>query len=298
MPLHSPEFSVSEFTTWHQSFEEDVALYRELGVDGIEVCERKLSDDPGRAREQLQELKRMGQGGQGRLKVTSVQPRVHALFCDFMCPDVQEPEARLARYRQSIDLFSPVFAGENLPMVTIGGNAPGSNFRLAHETARALYPKLADYAAERGMRIMFEPLNPILMNNDTFICTLDDAMRLIDDVGRDNFGLMLDLWHIFREPNIAERIANLGDRIFAVHISDYPKEEVRHPADRLIPGTGVIDLPKLLGAIERTGYRGAYCLEIFSADHLAGSLWQADAREVIVQSREGFRRAWDARTPG
>jgi len=39
---------------------------------------------------------------------------------------------------------------------------------------------------------MFEPLNPILMNADTFICNLDEAMRLIQKVNRPNFGLMLD----------------------------------------------------------------------------------------------------------
>ena len=34
--LSFPTFSVSEFTTWHQSFEEDVRLYHSLGVEGIE----------------------------------------------------------------------------------------------------------------------------------------------------------------------------------------------------------------------------------------------------------------------
>ena len=34
-----PLFSVSQFTTWHQSFEEDIALYRKLGLEGIEVLD-------------------------------------------------------------------------------------------------------------------------------------------------------------------------------------------------------------------------------------------------------------------
>ena len=38
-------FGVSEFTTWFQTFEQDVALYTRLGVDCIEVCERKLAKD-------------------------------------------------------------------------------------------------------------------------------------------------------------------------------------------------------------------------------------------------------------
>ena len=66
----TPMFSVSQYTTYPLTFEQDVELYRKLGVDGVEVCEEKLSSDPVEAREQLAMLAESG------LKVTSVQPRV------------------------------------------------------------------------------------------------------------------------------------------------------------------------------------------------------------------------------
>ncbi len=289
MAHNLPLFSVSQFTTWHQSFQEDIALYQELGIEGVELCERKLSTDPGQAREQLAVVRDSG------LQVTSVQPRVHALFSDFMCPDLTDPAERLNRYRQTIDLFAGAFPGQDLPLVTITGNAPNLNYQLAHRVARRLYPDLADYAADRGLRIMYEPLSPVLMNNDTFICTLHEAMQLIEDVNRPNFGLMLDLWHVWREPDIYRRVTALGDAIFGVHLSDWPAGEPRHPGDRRICGEGVINLPPMLGAIERAGYRGAYCLEIFSVDELPDSLWQTDPAEVIGRSRAGFERAWEAR---
>jgi sugar phosphate isomerase/epimerase len=284
-----PLFSVSQFTTWHQTFEEDIALYRKLGLEGIEVCQRKLATDPGQAREQLALVRDSG------LKVTSVQPRVHALFSDSMCPELDDPIERLNRYRQTIALFAEAFPGEELSLVTITGNAPNHNYRLAHRTARQLYPGLADYAADYGLRIMLEPLSPVLMNNDTFICTLNEAIQLIDDVDRPNFGLMLDIWHIWREPALYERLQALGERIFGVHLSDWPAGEPRHTGDRRICGQGIIDLPRLLGAIERAGYGGAYCLEIFSIDDLPDSLWLADPVEVIGRSRIGFEQAWQAR---
>ncbi len=285
-----PPFSVSEFTTWHQTFEADVALYAELGISGIEVCERKLSSDYQRAREQLQIIAQHG------LKVTSVQPRCHALFADSMCPDVDDPDERAAIFRSTIDLFSEVFPGENIPLVAISGNAPNHNYRHAHETARRIYPALADYAADRGLRIMFEPLNPIIMNADAFIVSLDAAMGLINDVARDNFGLMLDVWHIWQEPAIYERVAQIdGGRIFGVHVCDWPVGEPRHIGDRVLPGDGVIELPRLLKAIEATGYDGAYCLEIFSRDELDDSLWRQDARNVVKRGLAGFQKSWEAR---
>ena len=285
----SPLFSVSQFTTWHQTFEEDVALYQKLGIPGIEVCERKLSTDPGKAREQLSLVRDAG------LKVTSVQPRCHALFTDGMSPLPLDPRERAARYRQTIDLISGAFPGQSIPLVTISGNAPNFNFRHAHATARSIYPDLADYAADHGLRIMYEPLSPILMNADSFICTLDAAVRLIDDVNRPSFGLMLDVWHIWSEANIAPRIANLGNRIFGVHVCDWPQGEPRHVGDRVLPGQGVIPLPTLLGAVEKTGYKGAYCLEIFSIDDLADSLWKADPTKVLTEGRAGFEKAWTQR---
>jgi sugar phosphate isomerase/epimerase len=285
-----PLFSVSEFTTWHQTFEQDVALYLRLGIKGIEVCERKLSTDPNIAQDQLKALRNTG------LRVTSVQPRVHALYKDGMCPELDDPIERTKRYRQTIDLFASAFPGENLPLVTISGGAPDYDFRAAHATARTQYRLLADYAADHGVRIMFEPLSPVLMNVDTFICNLSEAMQLIQDVDRPkSFGLMLDVWHVWREPNICERIRDIGRLIFGVHICDWPKQEPRHFGDRVLPGDGVMDLPGLFGAIDASGYRDAYCLEIFSLDQFMDSLWKQDPTVVIERGRSGFLAAWRSR---
>jgi sugar phosphate isomerase/epimerase len=281
-----PLFAVSEFTTWHQTFEEDVALYIELGVDATEVCERKLSKDREKARDQLAYLK------ETNLSVCSIQPRVHALFPDSMSPEPTDAEARAEAYMKSIDLFSEFFP--NTPMVAISGNAPDYNYRSAHQTARNLYPQLAAQAASKKMRIAFEPLSVVLTNNDSFISTLDEAVTLARDVNHPNFGLLIDVWHVWREPIIHERLAKL-ENIFAVHLCDWPKGEPRAVADRAIPGEGMIDLPGLFTAIEKTGFNGAYALELFSADSLPDSLWRRDPRDVIEKSRKNFYKAWEAR---
>jgi sugar phosphate isomerase/epimerase len=281
-----PLFGVSQFTTWHQTFEEDIPLYLELGVDAIEVCERKLSSDNTKAKEQLAYLK------ETKLPVCSIQPRVHALFPDSMSPDIKDPKERIENFMRSVDLFAEFFP--DTPMVAISGNAPDYNFRYAHETARKLYPELAKYAVSKNMKIAFEPLSVVLMNNDSFISTLDEALTLIQDVNYSNFGLLLDVWHVWREPMITERLAKLGN-IFAVHLCDWPKGEPRAIADRVIPGEGLIDLPSLFAAIEASGFIGAYALELFSADHFPDSLWQRNPKDVIEKSRNNFYKLWEAK---
>lgn len=290
MNQESVQFGVSEFTHWFQTFEQDVALYTQMGVGGIELCERKLARDADRAREQLAFLCESG------LTVSSIQPRVHALFPDFMCPELLNPVERMAEYRKTIDLMSEFFPTS--PLVTITGSAPRSNYRLAHQIARKAYAELADYAAEHGMRIMFEPLHPMFMNTDTFICSLSEALKLVHAVNRENFGLLIDVWHVWQEPLIQERIPAAGDRLFGVHISDWPADEPRCPADRLLPGDGCIDLLGLFGALEEAGYRGVYCLEIFSDATLPDSLWCQNAAQVVERGRQGFQRAWKKRHAG
>jgi len=286
-----PLFSVSQYTTFPLTFEEDVELYRSLGVGGIEVCEEKLSSDPGKAREQLAMLAESG------LRVTSVQPRVHSPFPhkSTVEGDPVTPADRMARFRRTIDLFSECFPGESIPFVAGGGIAPDYDFRLAHHTARECFGALADYAAERGLRVAFEHLNPVLMNLYTFICTFDEAIRLVKDVGRPGFGFFLDLWHVWHERDIVERLAQLDEAILGVHVGDWPADGPRNYGDRLLPGDGVIDLPALLGAVERTGYRGAYCVEIFSDLKLTDSVWRQDPADVVERARRGFIRAWNAR---
>jgi sugar phosphate isomerase/epimerase len=277
---------VNQFTTKPQSFEDDLALYERLGVELIEVCEQKLSDNLAEARDKLALLPQHG------LTISSVQPRVHALFPDRMAAEPTEPTERLACFRRAIELFTDAFPGLDVPFVTIGGAAANYDFRHAHETARRLYPPLADIAADRGARIAFEPIHPYLLNADTFVYALDDALRLIDDVDRPNFGLVFDIWHLWQEPDLLERIESISERIFVVHLSDWPPRGPRRLDDRMILGEGVIDVAEIFAALERGGYGGPYCLEILSDKSLPDSLWKADPVEVIERSRAGFERAW------
>jgi sugar phosphate isomerase/epimerase len=286
-----PVFSVSQFSTGPRTFEEDIEAYVRAGVPGIEVCEEKLSRDPDQARDQMALLMEAG------LKVTSVQARVHTPLPNVATADDDpwQPEDRLASFKASIDFFVQTCPGESLTFISPSGRAHDSDFCAAHRVARQFYGELADHARDHGARICLEPLGSIFMNLFGFICTLDEAMAIIHDVGRPNFGLTLDVYHVWREHLLAERLNNLGAHIFAVHVCDWPASEPRCRDDRALPGDGVIDLPVIFGAVERSGYDGAYCLEIFSDESLPDSLWTMDPVELIQRGQRGFAEAWRQR---
>jgi sugar phosphate isomerase/epimerase len=274
-------FGVSQFTTLPWSFQEDIEGYARLGVDVIEVCEVKLNSE--RAADQLALV------GQKGLAIGSVQPEVRTLFPSRTQPEPNEPGERSSRFRHTIERFGRFADG--VPFVCNTGPPPTGNIQEVFEVAAREYRALAAFAAERGASIALEPLSPTLMNVESAIWTLSQAMRIVAAVDRDNFGLCVDVWNVWQNPDVVEEIEACGERIFVVHVSDW--RIPRSFEDRHIVGQGDIPLPILIRAIRESGYRGAYTLEVFSSG-VPDSLWESDLSKVVTQSRAGFERAWRA----
>ncbi len=274
-------FGVSQFTSTPWSFEEDVENYVRLGVDAIEICEEKLVED--RVTEQLALV------GESGLTIGSVQPEVRTLFPSRTQPEPEEPGERAARFRHAIERFGG-FA-EGVPFVCNTGPPPGGNVREVMEVAAREGRVLAECAAEYGASIALEPLSPALMNVESAIWTLEQAMGIVAVVDRPNFGICLDLWNIWQNPDVADQILACGDRILAVHVSDW--RTPRSFEDRHVVGRGEIPLPELIRAIQEAGYPGAYTLEIFSRN-VPDSLWEPGGLDaVITESRDELKKAFD-----
>jgi sugar phosphate isomerase/epimerase len=273
-------FGVSQYTTWPQTFAQDIELYREAGIDFIEVCEAKL--DAADPESQLQMLKDSG------LSVSSVQPRLHSLFPDFPRPEPVQPRERMQHLRKTIELFGRHFP--EVTLVTISGSAPKGDYAFAYRTAAQEYKEVAKVAAANGVRIALEPLHPIMMNVDTFLCSLAHAGRVIESVDHPQFGLFVDVWHIWEDVSAPAMIQKYGAKIFGVHVNDW--HDPRAFGDRSLPGEGKIPLVDLLKAVRQTGYAGAYTLEIFSETHLGGSLW-ADPRRTVIEGKKAFAKVWE-----
>ncbi len=272
-------FGVSQFTTWPWSFEQDVDNYALLGVDDIEVCEDKL--DGERVTDQLTLVDQQG------LTISSVQPTVRTLFPSRMQPEPKDLHERMERFRHTIERVSR-FAPD-APFVSNTGPPPNGNGRGVFDVAAREYRALADFAEAHGVRLALEPLNPALMNVESAIWTLGQAMQIVAMVDRDNFGVCVDTWNVWQNASVGEAIKACGDRIFIVQVSDW--RTPRSFADRHIVGQGEIPLPALIRAIHDSGYRGVYVLEIFSSE-VPNSLWDTDLSGVVSDSRIGLEKAW------
>ena len=100
-------------------------------------------------------------------------------------------------------------------------------------------------AAGTGVRFALEPLNRY---ETDLIHTVAEGLRLVERVSADNFGLLLDTFHMnIEEPVIEDSIHSCGDRIFHFHVAD---------SNRWYPGAGHLDFGSILESLAATGYRG------------------------------------------
>ncbi len=279
--IYNFQFGVSEFTTNPWPFERDVETYARLGVSAIEVCEAKL--DSANIAAQMDSIKAAG------LEITSVQPKTRTLFPSLSQPEPTDIGERMGLFRQTIETLSPWTPG--VAYVTNTGIPPNGNMQEVMDRAATEYQALSDFAADHGVRVALEPLNASIVNIESAIWTLPQAMEIVNAVDRDNFGICLDSWNIWQNADIHAEIEACGAKIFVVQISDW--RTPRSFLDRLVPGQGAIPLPAFLKSVHAAGFRGAYSVEIFSQG-VPNALWDGDLEQVITDSRAGLDAAWNA----
>ena len=288
MSVEEPKFSVSEVTTYHLTFEEDLSLYREAGAGGIGIWEFKLPE--GRDGWSLDRFRDSG------LRATVCAPTVvEVIPAGFGGPtDVAERVKAMCAGIRRLAPFDPVSVA----------CLPGPRGQVQLDEARRIAAdglrQAAQTAGEFGMQIVVEPLHSEVLGDKTIITDLAQTVELIDRIDQPNVGILFDVYHHWHQSDILLQVREHTPRFGgAVHICDW-REPTRGWADRALPGEGAMDLPALLGALEAGGFDGWYELEIFSDDGTFGtdypdSLWKLDPLEMVRRAKDGLSRAWQAR---
>lgn len=100
-------------------------------------------------------------------------------------------------------------------------------------------------ACSEGVRLALEPINRY---ETSLINTAAQGLELIKRVGADNFGLLLDTFHMnIEEPVIEASIRECSEHIFHFHVAD---------SNRWYPGAGHLDFKLILNVLYATGYQG------------------------------------------
>jgi sugar phosphate isomerase/epimerase len=283
MPQIDEQFGLSQFTTGKLSFRDDLKLCEELGIGVIEVCESKLPESEREAEDELKALRDSGR------RVASVQARVHSLFPDSMAAEPARAEARVDAMRRTMERFALALPEEHPNYVLIGGQAPDHDFCDARDTLITQAGRLAHEAQAHGGRIAFEPLHPVMMNTDTFVCRWEEAVHLATIVAHDAFGLVCDIWNVWDQREIIARVQQEIGRVALFHASDWHKGGPRKLNDRMVPGRGVIPFAEWGRMLREVNYAGPLCLEMLSDESLGDSYLHEEPAKVIAEAREFLR---------
>ena len=107
------------------------------------------------------------------------------------------------------------------------------------------------YAAGQGVKITLEPINRY---ETDFILSAADGVRVVEDLGCENLGLMLDLFHMnIEDASIEEGLRLAGDRLWHVHVAD---------SNRRYPGSGHLDFDSVFATLKEMGYQGYVSAEL------------------------------------
>lgn len=180
---------------------------------------------------------------------------------DGASPNVEERRAALQYCQNCVDLASglgapimvviPAAAGRTAP-----SGAPASQdewlagYQLEWDLAIESLGRLASYATQQGVVLGLEPIN----RYDTFLVTnIDQALRLIKEVGSDQLKLYLDTFHMnIDESDLPGAIRRASGLLVNMHVSD---------SNREAPGCGHIDFPSLISALKEIRYARYLTLE-------------------------------------
>jgi sugar phosphate isomerase/epimerase len=256
-----------------------VRSYADAGADGIGIWELKLQDDDAA-------LEALAASGLGRASAVPAIPSILPLPLMDGPADPQERIDAICASVQRLAKFGP--SG----VVCLTG--PGDDRDTVVEGLRTI----AAEAERAGVRIGLEPVNRVGGEDWTMISSLGEAAELLDEADHPALGIQFDTWHLWNTPNVLDEIAEHAARFVGVHVADW-RQPTRSWADRVLPGDGVADVPRLLAAVEAAGWDGYYDVEIFSDNGAFGdawpdSLWDVAAGELAGQAKESLERVWKA----
>jgi sugar phosphate isomerase/epimerase len=274
----TPRFSISTITTLPATLEDDLRAYRDAGAEGIGIWEIKLEE--GRENEQLAALR------ESRLESTNAVPAIPSI-APIPIPGPEKPAERVEAYCAGLRRLAP-FRPSAVVLLTGAGERAAIVDGLR---------RIAAEARSLGLRIGLEPYSRHGGEPWTIVSTIPEAVELIEEAGvADDVGILFDVWHLWDSDGLEQDIEAEIGRIVGVHVNDV-REPTRSFADRVLPGDGVADVPRILAALDRAGWSGFYDLEIFSDNGAFGnafpdSLWDIPAGELARRGRSAFVSCW------
>jgi len=180
------------------------------------------------------------------------------------------------------DVDEAATLGADSLVLVVGGGAEvglAEARKMVADGVAALVP----YARRHGVKLGLEPLHPMYAAERSVLVTIGQALELASAFAPEEVGLILDVFHIWWDPQVLDLIEQSRGRIYGFHVNDWLVPLPDLLLGRGMMGDGVIDNRMLRVAVDQAGYAGPIEVEIFNR-----ILWDTDPDEVLQQMVDRF----------
>lgn len=270
-------FALHGMCSLYSNIQSDIRLAKETGYQGLEIHTEKLWRyiQAGLSAQQFKQ----------RLETFGVVPTAIDIIGQVEVTD-KALQAKLFQETETLCQFAQAIGAPTIQLNAfegLNGLTSQQNIDLTAQNIR----QIADIGKEYGIRFQYEGAAW------TPIAKLENYYRLHDAVGRDNFGFVLDTWHLWacRGATLEQISAIDPSLIYNVHISDGLRPDIGQawPDERelrgFLIGEGQIPLQEWVDAIRQTGYDGFY-----SGEYLNAQMWEGDYVEIATAMLAGMQR--------
>jgi sugar phosphate isomerase/epimerase len=256
------QLTINQRTTCRWSLEEDVAGCEQAGLGGLGLWRPKLAEF---GEERAVELIRDSGLAVSSLSWVGSFTGAHGYSFDDAVADGGDALALAAELGAAVLI---VVSGPRLNHIR-----PHAR-RLVVDGLRAL----ADDAENAGVTLGLEPMRAPQFLDWTFLSTLDETLDVVDACDHRAVKLVLDTFHLGREPRLLERLPRIVPSIGLVQLADC-RPTPRGPGECCLPGDGTMPLDEITTAVVAGGYDGFFEIEAWSE-----AIWGSDYDELLARS--------------
>ncbi|MBO0766475.1 MAG: sugar phosphate isomerase/epimerase [Hyphomicrobiaceae bacterium] len=201
-------------------------------------------------------------------------------------PDPGEGASAIEDVKRAIEEAATIGA-DSLMFVAGGVDPRDKNLESTRQRVVDRLAGLTSHARAADIRIALAPLHPMACASRSVLNSLRIANDWCDALeAEDVFGIAIDTYAVWWDPDLPRELARAGKRICNFHINDWLEDTQDLRLDRGMPGDGLIDIPGIRRMVEAAGYTGHREIEIFSA-----RWWQRDPDEMIRIVKERYHTA-------
>ncbi len=259
--------SLNQYTTNAWSLREAAAGCRRAGLNWIGLWRDKVAE--------------AGLDESGRILQSE------GLRCSGVCRGGWFPAGSVAERQERIDdNFKAVDECAALKcdtLVLVCGGPHSRDIEGARRMVEEGIAAVAPYAAQCGVRLGIEPLHPMFAGDRSVVGTLGQSLDIAEAVGAPNVGVIIDVYHVWWDPDVYAQIRRASGRIWGFHVNDWlvPPPDVL--MGRGMMGDGVIELRRLRVAVDEAGYDGPIECEIFNRE-----IWDMPGDAVLEMMKQRF----------